>query len=377
MPALTPPEIQHRHSALLDLIGAAPDAQALFATVSARLRRLVPFDAAVWRATDPDTGLVTAPIRVENLQEGQCGTYWRLELFEERVNRFTDLARSPVPAAALRESTGDAPDHSSVYRHFMRPHGYGDELRVVLRAGGRPHGHISLLRESGRPAFTPAETLLAAGLSVPLAKRLRRTHTAPAGGTDTDGDTGPGLLVFDPSGALLSVNDEARHHLATLPTGPSTDTSWGLRLPEWIHSTAAHAQAVAEQRGTGGTRIRTRTRSGGWLVCHASCLRSPEGRRGGSAVVIERAKASEIAPLLLEAYELSHRELEITGFLSRGLPTAEIATRLYLSPHTVRDHIKAVLAKTGASSRGELVGKLFAEHYAPLAEEGTVRVLEE
>jgi hypothetical protein len=30
--------------------------------VSPRLRRVVPFTAAVWRATDPMTGLMTAPI---------------------------------------------------------------------------------------------------------------------------------------------------------------------------------------------------------------------------------------------------------------------------------------------------------------------------
>jgi hypothetical protein len=31
----------------------------------------------------------------------------------------------------------------------------------------------------------------------------------------------------------------------------------------------------------------------------------------------------------------------------------------------VRDHLKAIFAKVGVGSRGELVAKLFAEHYAP------------
>ena len=40
------------------------------------------------------------------------------------------------------------------------------------------------------------------------------------------------------------------------------------------------------------------------------------------------------------------------------------AAELFLSAHTVRDYIKAVFDKVSVSSRGELVAKLFAEHYA-------------
>jgi DNA-binding NarL/FixJ family response regulator len=36
-----------------------------------------------------------------------------------------------------------------------------------------------------------------------------------------------------------------------------------------------------------------------------------------------------------------------------------------LSAHTVRDHLKAIFAKTGVASRGELVAKLFADRCAP------------
>jgi DNA-binding CsgD family transcriptional regulator len=42
-----------------------------------------------------------------------------------------------------------------------------------------------------------------------------------------------------------------------------------------------------------------------------------------------------------------------------------IGAELHLSPHTVRDHLKAIFAKVDVASRGELSAKLFAEHYAP------------
>ena len=79
-------------------------------------------------------------------------------------------------------------------------------------------------------------------------------------------------------------------------------------------------------------------------------------------MVIEPATATEIAPIIVQAYDLTDREQQITRLIARGAGTAEIADRLYLSAHTVRDHVKAIFAKVGVSSRGELVARLFADH---------------
>jgi DNA-binding NarL/FixJ family response regulator len=93
-------------------------------------------------------------------------------------------------------------------------------------------------------------------------------------------------------------------------------------------------------------------------------MRQGDGRIGQTALVIEPARAAEIAPLIVTAYELSGREQEIVQLIARGVATNDIASTLFLSPHTVRDHIKAIFEKVGVSSRGELVAKVFAEHYA-------------
>lgn len=50
-------------------------------------------------------------------------------------------------------------------------------------------------------------------------------------------------------------------------------------------------------------------------------------------------------------------------FLARGMTTAEITGQLGISPHTVRDHIKALFGKVGVRSRAELLARIFAEHY--------------
>jgi DNA-binding NarL/FixJ family response regulator len=45
-----------------------------------------------------------------------------------------------------------------------------------------------------------------------------------------------------------------------------------------------------------------------------------------------------------------------------GPGNQEIARTPYLSLHTVKDHIKVILNKTGVSSRGQLIAALNARH---------------
>ena len=49
--------------------------------------------------------------------------------------------------------------------------------------------------------------------------------------------------------------------------------------------------------------------------------------------------------------------------VTRGMTTAEMTRHLGISTPTVRDHVKALLAKVGVRSRAELVARIFAEHY--------------
>jgi DNA-binding NarL/FixJ family response regulator len=58
------------------------------------------------------------------------------------------------------------------------------------------------------------------------------------------------------------------------------------------------------------------------------------------------------------AQVLSARELEVLLLLDRHLGTEEIATRLFISEHTVRSHVKNLLTKLGVSSRREALERL-------------------
>jgi DNA-binding NarL/FixJ family response regulator len=59
-----------------------------------------------------------------------------------------------------------------------------------------------------------------------------------------------------------------------------------------------------------------------------------------------------------ELKSLSRREQEVAAALSDGLSNREIAERLQLSPHTVKNHIFRIFEKLGVSSRFELMAAL-------------------
>lgn len=356
---------QHRDE-LVRRVTAADGADVVFAEASARLRKAVPYDAAAWLMTDPVTGLPTAPSRVEGVDAtpGLCSAHWRHELLVDDVNLFRDLARRTSPASSLR-ATGD-PQRSGRFRRFMRPFGFTDELRAVLRVGDAPWGVVTLWRRDGRAAFSTEETEVVASLSAPMGEALRtKARPGEAVGRVAHEDR-PGMMVFGRGGELLSVNDVTEAWLAELPPNERAPTALGIELPMCVVVTAMRASTSLEAGRDGTARTRVRSRRGRWLVCHASCVRAADGAVDSIVVVIEAATAAQLAPIVVEAYALSEREQQVTRLIARGWGTSEIAAELRLSAHTVRDHVKAIFSKVGVSRRGELVAALYSEFYEPL-----------
>ena len=54
---------------------------------------------------------------------------------------------------------------------------------------------------------------------------------------------------------------------------------------------------------------------------------------------------------------LSPRQTEIAALVAQGLSNKEIASRLFLSVGTVKDHVHNILEKTGLSSRSAIAAK--------------------
>ncbi|MBD1909448.1 response regulator transcription factor [Leptolyngbya sp. FACHB-16] len=57
--------------------------------------------------------------------------------------------------------------------------------------------------------------------------------------------------------------------------------------------------------------------------------------------------------ILMPKVELSPRELEVLKLIAEGHSNAEIASILYLSPNTIKTHVRSVLNKLGVNHRVE------------------------
>jgi DNA-binding CsgD family transcriptional regulator len=361
---LSPTALERRRDEVVSAVSRLDDPDRIIETVDHAVRRYIPADATTWFATDPGSLLPGWPALIDNVEPGHCSTYWHRELTVQDITLYRDLARRSVPVGRMGDESDGLVSRSARYREFMAPQGFADEMRGVLRTGASVWGFVGMWRSRNDPPFSVEEQDFLASLIRPISEALRaaliRTDSQWRAASDT-----PGLLVFGEDGTLLSYNESGRAWLDEEPIGEAGPDA----LPISVVTVIAQARAVASGRQRGSARLRIPTGSGRWMVVHASCMAGVNGSPATTAVIIERASNAEVAPIIVAAYDLSSREQEVTRLLAQGLSTGDIAATLFLSPYTVRDHVKAIFAKVGVSSRGELVARLFADHYeVPLHE---------
>ena len=78
------------------------------------------------------------------------------------------------------------------------------------------------------------------------------------------------------------------------------------------------------------------------------------------AVLLERDASSSYSALaeISEQFDLTQRERETVEFLLQGLTSKEIATRMQISPNTVKAFLRLVMVKMKVSTRSGIAGKL-------------------
>lgn len=318
-------------------------AKALRERVLAVVRERIPYDGHVFALTDPVTRVATAPhadvpmLPWERLPEI---IRWRYLSVVNRADRL--LGR---PASSLRTATR-SPEESLVWAHVQRDLGVVDTAMVAFGDRYGAWGMLELWRTS--TVFAPDEldvlTALVPAITTGLRAVVARTFAGPAEDLLT---SGPAVIVLGPDLTVRSQTDDAAEALFRLlpPDEPMTP------IPAAAYNIGAALIAQEEGIPVGEPWSRVHLGANRWVTVRASRLGED------IAVSIEPSTPAERMDLYARSCGLSTRESEILTLLGVGLDSREIAGQLFLSEHTVHDHVKAALAKTGARTRQVMLAR--------------------
>lgn len=327
--------------------------------VITKLRDVVPFVAACCTTVDPYTLLSTGALTELGVEDIHSKLF-EYEFLHEDFNKYDQLTHIAVPVVTLSKATEGQLERSARYCGVLQPAGFGDELRAALISEGKCWGYLTLFRSRNCAWFQEEECTTIASIA-PLVASVLRTYSLSLREEDMQGfQAENGIMVLSEQLIPLSSNSAAKHWLAKLRDSEHLASEV---LPRPIRAICSRALAEGENavEEPSKAKICLRVENGNYLSILASRLEGPSGLTQ-LAVTFIPAKSSDILPLLADAYTLSEREKEIAELISRGLSTKELAQALHISAYTVQDHLKSIFAKTGVTSRRELIWQLFSRY---------------
>ena len=304
------------------------------------LRRTIGFDRWCWPLADPETA-----VPLSGLAEHDYGPNLprALEL-EFAGGDFVAkhvVARDQRSVAGLSADTGGDLPRSRRWDEVLRPVGIGDIAVAACRDELGCWGWIEAYRDTTDRAFDEEELELLADVARQMAPVLRRSRAKVRNPAEEAAATG--VLVLDGQLRVTTSTEAAFRWIAALPAAPLF-TAWAI-LPPVVYP------VVTMARTTGHAHALEQTADGRWLMIEASAVADA----GDVAVTFRGATPAETFVVLCRAYALTRRERDIVRTVIVGLDTRAIAERLFISRHTVQDHLKSIFDKTGVRSRRELL----------------------
>lgn len=327
---------------------AGSDARALRLRLLDEIRRVVPFDAYAWLLTDPETSVGSSPLAdVPCLPE--LPRLIRLKYLTE-VNRWTQLE---APVALLDRATQGSLSRSLVWRELLSRYDVRDIASLVFGDAFGCWGFLDLWRRPPLGPFTEAEEAHLTGIAAPITTALRRCQaTAFSAAGQASRVRGPVVLLLSGDLDVLAQTPETQKYLRVL-VPPDEDRS---PVPASAYNVAAQLLAVEAGVDGNAPSARVYLSDGRWLTLRAARIGDPPPMPSARiAVTLEDSSPSERAGLFARAHGMTGRERELLGHLITGADTRDVARSMFLSPHTVQDHLKSIFAKASVHDRRTLL----------------------
>ncbi len=327
------------------------EARGLRLAVLEEIRSAAPYDAYAWLLTDPETEVGCAPLAdVPCLPE--LPRLIRLKYLTP-VNRWTRL---DGPVALLRAATGDHPERSRLWGEMLAAYGVNDVASVVFRDRFGCWGFLELWRIDSGPRFTDAEGEFLREMALPVTDALRRCQARTFDVVPSAPHrAGPVVLVLSSQLEVMAQTPETDRYLRIL-VPPDADRR---PIPSGAYNVGAQLLAVEAGVDDHPPLARVHLAGGTWLTMRAARIGEAVPTDGRDiAVTIEATSTAERMNLFVPAFGLSSREAELLRQLVAGADTRQIAKRMFLSEHTVQDHLKSIFTKTGTRNRRTLLARV-------------------
>lgn len=325
------------------------------------LRQAIGFDGPTcWALADP-ASLLPVGHEITGADAALYASVPRLTALHQGHEAASDRAAAggELPAATLSGSTGGDLARNQLWDECFRPNGVGDCFFLACRDRHGCWGWLNASRGSSDPPYTAEDARLLNDVSASVGATLRGLMTGDSAVPATSPP--PGVIVCDRHLREVGWSPSAREWIARFPDGPLF-RSHGL-LPPVVYGVAGRLLAAGDGTPPGAARARVRTSAGGWAVVDGQPL---EGDAAGRiALTIRAATAEEVVGLLCRVHALTPRERELVRLVVEGLNTRQVAERLFITPYTVKDHLKAVFDKVGVRSRGQLVRRMTGQTVGP------------
>lgn len=318
------------------------------------LRQAIGFDGpSCWALADPGSLLPTGH-GITGADEAFESSVPRLTALHQGYEAVSDrsMASSEQPVATLSMSTGGDLAKNQLWDECMRPHGVGDSFFLACRDRYGNWGWVNASRGGSEQPFTDEDVRLLNDVSASLGAAMRRIGSDMTG-RHADAPP-PGVIICDRHLRETSRTPPVHDWLARLPDG----TRWqrqGL-LPPAVYGVAGRLLADGNRAAGVAARARVLTTTGTWTVLDGAMLEGDS--EGRVAITIRPATANEVLEILARTYELTWRERELVWLVADGLSTRQLAERLFITPYTVQDHLKAIFGKAGVRTRAELVSRM-------------------
>jgi DNA-binding CsgD family transcriptional regulator len=338
-----------RRGRIAKICGQGLDGRALRIELLDEIRSDVAFDGYVWVLTDPETCVGSAPL-ADTPTLADIPMLIKLK-YMTAVNRWTALpTNTPV---SLLEATCDVPASSLVWRELLDGYGVSDVISMVFRDHYGCWAFLDLWRHGG--AFVEADRQVLRDLADIGTAALRRSSmpSFEHSSATFERQSGPAVLLLSEDLELITQTPQTDSFLrALLPTDAQQ-----VPIPAGAYNVAAQLLAQEAAIDAHPPWARVHLRDGLWVTLRAARIdtRSPDA--ASIAVSIEPTPPTERAALYARIAGLSERESELLTHLVAGADTRELAKRLFVSEHTVQDHLKSVFAKTGVNNRRVLVAR--------------------